>query len=214
MNLLWISDLMFYMFGLVVLTSAMMVICMRNPVHAVLSLILTFLGAFGLCILLGAEFVAYSLVIVYVGAVAVLFLFVVMMLNIQQTSLKKGVVRYTPIATIIGGVLLIDLLLVIKHSSPLGIAASAIGREAIITDSALNNTMMIGTVLYTDYFFPFQMAGLVLLVAMIGCILLTLRDRKGTKRQNASAQLARTREQSVALVHVKSGEGIDSDILK
>lgn len=200
-----IATLAFYLFAAILLASATMVVVARNPVHAVLFLILSFFNAAALFLLAGAEFLALILVIVYVGAVAVLFLFVVMMLDVNFAELREGFVRYLPIGGIIGGILLVELLLVgtawtASPQAPLLIAEPVPG--------AVTNTQAIGRVLYTDYIYLFQAAGLVLLVAMIGAIVLTLRDRPGVRRQNVGAQLARSRDQTLAVMKVAPGAGL------
>jgi NADH-quinone oxidoreductase subunit J len=200
-----IATLAFYLFAGVLLASATMVVVARNPVHAVLFLILAFFNAAALFLLAGAEFLALILVIVYVGAVAVLFLFVVMMLDVNFAELREGFVRYLPIGGIIGGILLVELLLVAavwtaSPQAPLLIAEPVPG--------AVSNTRALGRVLYTDYVYLFQAAGLVLLVAMIGAIVLTLRDRPGVRRQSVGAQLARARDETLALVKVAPGQGM------
>jgi NADH-quinone oxidoreductase subunit J len=200
-----IATLAFYLFAAILLASATMVVVARNPVHAVLFLILGFFNAAALFLLAGAEFLALILVIVYVGAVAVLFLFVVMMLDVNFAELREGFVRYLPIGGIIGGILLVELLLVgtawtVSPQAPLLIAEPV--------PDAVTNTQAIGRVLYTDYVYLFQAAGLVLLVAMIGAIVLTLRERPGVRRQNVGAQLARARDETLAIVKVATGAGL------
>src|SRR3974390_3882325 len=198
-----LNALFFYLFAGTCVAAAFMVIAAKNPVHAVLFLILAFFNAAGLFILLGAEFVAMILVIVYVGAVAVLFLFVVMMLDIAFVELRTGFVRYLPIGSAIGVVLLAELLFldISWVGAPTGMSPSATGGVA------LTNTRALGDILYTRYLFAFQVAGLILLVAMIGAIVLTLRHRADVRRQSISAQLARTRAQSVDVVKVPVGSG-------
>ena len=200
-----IATLAFYVFAGILLASATMVVVARNPVHAVLFLILSFFNAAALFLLAGAEFLALILVIVYVGAVAVLFLFVVMMLDVNFAELREGFVRHLPIGGIIGGILLLELLLVgtawtVSSQAPLLIAEPV--------PEAVSNTRALGRVLYTDYVYLFQAAGLVLLVAMIGAIVLTLRERPGVRRQNVGAQLARSREETLAVMKVASGAGL------
>ncbi|WP_019014338.1 NADH-quinone oxidoreductase subunit J [Elioraea tepidiphila] len=200
-----IATLAFYLFAAILLASATMVVVARNPVHAVLFLILGFFNAAALFLLAGAEFLALILVIVYVGAVAVLFLFVVMMLDVNFAELREGFVRYLPIGGIIGGILLVELLLVgaawtVSPQAPLLIAEPVPG--------AVTNTQAIGRVLYTDYVYLFQAAGVVLLVAMIGAIVLTLRERPGVRRQNVGAQLARARDETLAVMKVAPGAGL------
>jgi len=201
-----VSALFFYLFAGVCIASAFMVIAAKNPVHSVLFLILAFVNASGLFILMGAEFLAMILVIVYVGAVAVLFLFVVMMLDIDFAELRSGFVRYLPIGAAIGVVLLAELIFVVFGrvvipGGPNPSVPSATG------GSALTNTRALGDILYTRYLFAFQVAGLILLVAMVGAIVLTLRRRVDVRRQSIPAQLARTRAQSVDVVKVPVGSG-------
>lgn len=201
-----LQTLAFYLFAVICVGSGVMVVSSRNPVHSVLYLILAFFNAAGLFVLLGAEFLAMILVVVYVGAVAVLFLFVVMMLDINFVALREGFQRYLPIGALIGLILLVELILVVG-----GIAVDpAIMGGGPIAQAVgqMTNTRAIGQLMYTHYFLLFQASGLVLLVAMIGAIVLTLRRREGVRRQNISAQIARRREQSVEIVKVRSGEGV------
>ncbi|MEE2662433.1 MAG: NADH-quinone oxidoreductase subunit J [Pseudomonadota bacterium] len=197
----------FYAFAAITIAAGVMVISARNPVHSVLFLILAFFNAAGLFVLLGAEFIAMILVIVYVGAVAVLFLFVVMMLDINFVELRQGFLQYLPIGALIGLVLLVELVFILGSWV---IAADPASRIALptpaITDTT--NTHAIGQVLYTDYIYLFQVAGLVLLVAMIGAIVLTLRSREGVKRQRISTQVSRTREESIEIRDIKTGSGV------
>ena len=197
----------FYLFSTVAVAAAVMVIVSRNPVHSVLFLILTFFNGAGLFVLLGAEFLAMILVVVYVGAVAVLFLFVVMMLDIDFTELRQGLLSYAPIGGTIGLILLVELALVFSGwaitPEAMDLAAAPAGDP-----SGLTNTEAIGQLLYTRYIYFFQMAGLVLLVAMIGAIVLTLRHKEGVKRQNVPAQVARTPETAIEVKKVKPGQGI------
>ena len=199
---------MFYVFAAVTVASGVMVVSARNPVHSVLFLILAFFNSAGLFVLLGAEFLAMILVVVYVGAVAVLFLFVVMMLDIDFAELRSGFMRYLPIGALIGFVLLAELILLFGHWV---IAPGVVGLQAAPLPPAapgMTNTRALGDLLYTRYVFAFQTAGMILLVAMIGAIVLTLRQREGVKRQNVGAQLSRTREQAVELRKVRPGEGL------
>jgi len=176
--------------------SGVMVITARNPVHAVLFLILAFFNAAGLFILMGAEFLAMLLVVVYVGAVAVLFLFVVMMLDIDYADLREGFQRHLPIGLIVGGILLVELLVIFSGpGTTMGVAA---------IDTSRSNTALIGDVIYTDFIFLFQLAGLILLVAMIGAITLTMRHREGVKRQSIAQQNARTRDETITLISVEN----------
>jgi NADH-quinone oxidoreductase subunit J len=202
-----IQALCFYLFAAIAVASGVMVISARNPVHSVLFLILAFFNAAGLFVLLGAEFLAMILVIVYVGAVAVLFLFVVMMLDINFVALREGFLQYLPIGALIGLVLLVELVLVF--------GTWAVAPEVAATAAApmpqtaqISNTAALGALLYTRYIFAFQTAGAVLLVAMIGAIVLTHRSREGVRKQRIPAQVGRLREQSVEIVKVRSGEGV------
>jgi NADH-quinone oxidoreductase subunit J len=191
-----ITSLFFYLFAAMTVASGVMVITARNPVHAVLFLILAFFNAAGLFILMGAEFLAMLLVVVYVGAVAVLFLFVVMMLDIDYADLREGFQRHLPIGLIVGGILLVELLVIFSGpGTTMGVAA---------IDTTRSNTALIGDVIYTDFIFLFQLAGLILLVAMIGAITLTMRHREGVKRQSIARQNARTREETITLVSVEN----------
>ncbi len=197
----------FYLFAGVMIASAFMVIAARNPVYSVLFLILAFVNAAGLFLLMGAEFLAMILVIVYVGAVAVLFLFVVMMLDVDFAELRQGFLQYLPVGTVIGVIFLIELVLVLNA----WVVDSAVLRTpmaAIPPAGQLTNTEAIGRVLYTQYFYFFQAAGLVLLVAMIGAIVLTLRERVGVKRQDISRQVARTQNTAVEVRKVPFRQGI------
>lgn len=191
----------FYLFSAVMIASAVMVIAARNPVHSVLFLILAFVSASGLFILLGAEFLAMILVVVYVGAVAVLFLFVVMMLDVDFAQLKKGVLQYAPLAFVIGLIVALELVLVV------GGWTAKPGAPAKVADGA-SNTLALGRVLYTQYVYFFQAAGLILLTAMIGAIVLTLRHKPGVKRQNIEDQNARDRREAVELKKVPSRTGV------
>src|SRR5690349_15036174 len=181
-----ITALFFYLFAGVCIASAVMVIASRNPVHSVLFLILTFFNAAGLFLLLGAEFLAMILVVVYVGAVAVLFLFVVMMLDVDFRSLRQGFAQYLPIGLIVAGILTVEMIVVSTSIAMKGAASKVSGPAASLPD--VSNAETIGRVLYTDYVYFFQAAGLVLLVAMIGAIVLTLRHKPGVKRQNIAKQ--------------------------
>jgi NADH-quinone oxidoreductase subunit J len=202
-----LQALFFYLFAFVAVASAFMVISARNPVHSVLFLILTFINASGLLLLTGAEFLAMILLVVYVGAVAVLFLFVVMMLDIDFTELRAGAAKYAPIGALIGLIVAVELVVVIGGSTISPEALNAI-TQPIPAVAERQNTQALGDVLYTDYVFFFQIAGLVLFVAMIGAIVLTLRHRTNIKRQDISAQVARTPETAVKVVKVKPGQGI------
>ena len=198
----------FWVFATVVVLSAGAVVISRNPVYSVLFLILAFFNTAALFVLIGAEFIAMILIIVYVGAVAVLFLFVVMMLDINVAKLKEGFLEYLPVGVMIGAALLFEILFalgVLWGSNSDTIAAlSKTGAQV----AAIDNTRAIGRVLYTQYFYLFQVAGLVLLVAMIGAIVLTLRRRPGVRRQRIAEQLYRPKDQVVTTVKVTTGEGV------
>jgi NADH-quinone oxidoreductase subunit J len=201
-----VQAILFYIFAAVAVASGVLVVFARNPVHSVLFLILAFFSAAGLFVLIGAEFLAMILVIVYVGAVAVLFLFVVMMLNIDFLQLRSGFVSYLPVGVLVGLILLAELILVIGN----WVVAPGVPSPAIASATggiALTNTRALGDILYTRYLLAFQAAGLILLVAMVGAIVLTLRHRDDVRRQSISAQLARTRAQSVEVVKVPVGSG-------
>ncbi len=202
-----IQALAFYLFAAVTLASAVMVISARNPVHSVLFLILAFFNAAALFVLMGAEFLAMILVVVYVGAVAVLFLFVVMMLDINFVALREGFLQYLPVGGLIGLILLVELILVVAAWS-VAPDASAVARLPIPPPEEINNTKAIGKVLYTKYIYLFQASGLVLLIAMVGAIVLTLREREGVRRQSISRQIARRREEGVELKDMPSGSGV------
>jgi NADH-quinone oxidoreductase subunit J len=199
----------FWLLSAVMLVSALAVIAARNPVHSVLFLIAAFFSAAGLFVLLGAEFLAMLLVIVYVGAVAVLFLFVVMMLDVDFAALKEGFARYLPVGGLIAGVLTIEMVIVaVDYVAKKGAAAgNATPMSAL---GGVTNAETIGRVLYTDYIYYFQAAGLVLLVAMIGAIVLTLKHKPNVRRQVIADQVARTPATGVRLVEIKSGEGISA----
>ena len=194
----------FYVFATIAVASALMVISSRNPVHSVLFLILCFVNSAGLFMLAGAEFLALILIVVYVGAVAVLFLFVVMMLDVDFAELRKGVLQYMPIGALVGLILLLELLLV---AGTFVAAPEAATTSAMPIDATIENTRAIGQVLYTRYVYLFQAAGAILLVAMIGAIVLTLRHKSGVKRQDVMKQVARGRD-GVRTVKVKSGQGL------
>lgn len=202
-----IPALFFYLFATVCIASALMVIASRNPVHSVLYLILAFVNAAGLFLLLGAEFLAMILVVVYVGAVAVLFLFVVMMLDVDFAQMREGFLQYLPVGALVGVIFLAEILLVVGAAS-IGGGAPRVIAEPI--PAAISNTEAIGLVLYTKYLYYFQLAGAVLLVAMIGAIVLTLRHRVGVKRQSVSEQVARRPETAIEIRKVKSGQGLDA----
>ena len=199
----------FYFFAAILIASAIMVIAARNPVHSVLFLILSFFNAAGLFVLLGAEFLAMILIVVYVGAVAVLFLFVIMMLDVDFSELREGFIQYLPVGLVIGGIFLFELLLTL--------GAWIINPEITKSITApiptnVTNTEALGLVLYTKYIHYFQLAGMVLLVAMIGAIVLTLRHKANIKRQDINVQNARTPELAMAVRKVASGQGLqDAD---
>jgi NADH-quinone oxidoreductase subunit J len=200
-----IAALFFYLFAGVCVASAFMVIASKNPVHSVLFLILAFVNAAGLFVLMGAEFLAMILVVVYVGAVAVLFLFVVMMLDVDFAELRQGFLQYLPIGALVGFVMLAELLLVvggwvINPNLPKG--------SPIPAAAQVSNTEALGLVLYTKYIYFFQAAGLVLLVAMIGAIVLTLQHRTRVRRQNIAEQVARSPATSIEIKKVRSGQGL------
>jgi NADH-quinone oxidoreductase subunit J len=202
-----VHALFFYLFAGVCVASAVMVIASRNPVHSVLFLILAFVNAAGLFVLMGAEFLAMILVVVYVGAVAVLFLFVVMMLDVDFAQLREGFLNYLPVGALVGIVLFAELMIVV--------AGWAIGPGVPKTITApippaadITNTQALGLVLYTRYVYFFQVAGLILLVAMIGAIVLTLRHKPKVRRQNIAAQVARTKASAIEIVKVRPGQGL------
>ena len=203
-----IAALFFYLFAGICVASAFMVIAARNPVHSVLYLILAFVNAAGLFVMMGAEFLAMILIVVYVGAVAVLFLFVVMMLDVDFSELKQGVLQYLPIGMLIGGIFVGELLFValtwvIGPGIPQAITAPI--------PTNVSNTEAIGLVLYTRYVYFFQAAGMILLVAMIGAIVLTLHHRARVRRQDIGGQVARTPADSIEIVKVRSGQGLGSN---
>ena len=200
----------FYAFAAVLVAAGLMVISARNPVHSVLFLILAFFNAAALFVLLGAEFLAMILVVVYVGAVAVLFLFVVMMLDINFTELRRGFLAYLPIGGLIGLVLLAELILLVGAWPLPEAATAAAGTGALTTPPAdqVTNVAAIGGVLYTHYAYLFMAAGMVLLIAMIGAIVLTLRQRVGVRRQSIAAQIARKRSEAIEVRKVQSRTGV------
>jgi NADH-quinone oxidoreductase subunit J len=202
-----VAALFFYLFAAVTIASAFMVIAAKNPVHSVLFLILAFVNAAGLFLLLGAEFLAMILVVVYVGAVAVLFLFVVMMLDVDFAELRQGFLQYLPVGVLVGMVFLVELVLVVGAwaTSP-GLIKAV--ESPVLSLERVTNTEAIGRVLYTTYIHYFQLAGIVLLVAMIGAIVLTLRHKPHVKRQDIAQQVSRTRTASIEVVKVRPGQGI------
>ena len=200
-----IPALFFYLFAGACVASAVMVIASRNPVHSVLFLILAFVNAAGLFILMGAEFLALILIVVYVGAVAVLFLFVIMMLDVDFAELRQGFLNYLPFGMLIGAIFLAELLLVAGGWVINPDVTTALG-SPIPTD--ISNTEALGLVLYTKYIHYFQVAGVVLLVAMIGAIVLTLRHKPNVKRQDISVQNARTKATAMDVIKVAPGQGL------
>ena len=199
-----VQSLAFYLFAAITLASGVMVIASRNPVHSVLFLILAFFNSAGLFILIGAEFLAMILIVVYVGAVAVLFLFVVMMLDINFAELRSGFATYLPIGGFIGLILVVELLLVVGAWV---IAPGAPQAAAAPTPATVTNTHALGQVLYTDYFYLFQTAGLILLVAMVGAIVLTLR-RRDVRRQSIASQVSRRASETLEVKDVPTGSGV------
>ncbi len=200
-----VTAFFFYVFAVLAIISATLVITAKNPVHAVLYLILAFFNAAGLFVLLGAEFLAMLLVIVYVGAVAVLFLFVVMMLDVDFAELRAGFIKNAPIGLIVGGIVLAELIaLFVAHGFELGVGKQL----AAAAPADVSNTKALGLLIYTKYVYFFQGAALVLLVAMVGAIVLTLRHKEGVKRQSIAAQVNRTPEMSIEIVKVAPGQAI------
>ena len=202
---MFLSTLFFYLFAGTCVASAFMVIAVKNPVHAVLFLILAFFNAAGLFVELGAEFLAMILVVVYVGAVLVLFLFVVMMLDVDFAELRAGFLKYLPIGATIGILLLVELILILTA----WVTAPEITAQAPTPPiSQISNTAALGQILYTKYVYLFEAAGMILLVAMIGAIVLTLQHKRDIKRQAIARQVERTRERSVEVVEVETGRGL------
>lgn len=202
-----LTSLVFYVFAAITVFSAVMVISSKNPVHSVLFLILAFFNSAGLFVLIGAEYIAMTLVIVYVGAVAVLFLFVVMMLDINFAELRQGFLNYLKMGVAVAALLFVELMFFLCMSFQKAFDKVPAAYAAPV-EGQTTNTHAIGNILYTDFMLPFQMAGVILLTAMVGAIVLTLRSRAGVRRQNIGAQVNRRREDSVALVQVRPGEGI------
>ncbi len=202
-----VADFAFYVFGLIILISGLLTVVSKNPVHSVLWLIAAFIGATGIFVLLGAEFIAMLLMIVYVGAVAVLFLFVVMMLDVDFAALKAQMAEYVPIALLIGVILLMELGMIfgVWHFSDGAEAARAAITPAL---GEVENTAALGQIIYDDYILLFQLAGLILLVAMIGAIVLTLRHRPNIKRQNVIEQMHRDPAKSMEMKDIKPGQGL------
>ena len=201
-----IQAFVFYLFATVVIASGVMTIASRNPVHSVLWLILAFFNAAGLFLLIGAEFLAFLLIIVYVGAVAVLFLFVVMMLNVDFAQLRAGIARYWPLGTLLALVLLFEIVFALLAWNAGGIQLAA---RAAPTDPGIGNIEALGNLLYTRYLFIFEAAGIVLLVAMVGAIVLTHRERSGLRPQNVGDQVRRRPEDAVVKMHPGVGEGVE-----
>ena len=206
-----LQGIAFYLLATVAVVSGLLVVTARNPVHSVLWLILSFFSAAGLFVLLGAEFLAMLLVVVYVGAVAVLFLFVVMMLDVDFVRLREGYAHYLPLAGIVAGVLLAEMIMVSITVVQGGAAKAAIGPVVATADAT--NIEAIGRVLYTDYVYFFQAAGIVLLIAMIGAIVLTLRHRPGVRRQDLAVQANRERAKAVEVKSVSTGQGVTPEEL-
>ncbi len=202
-----VQALAFYLFSFILVAAAVMVISARNPVHSVLFLILAFFNAAGLFVLCGAEFLAMVLVVVYVGAVAVLFLFVVMMLDINLLQLREGFIRYLPVGAVVALILLAELLVMLGGWVMVPEVARSVAAAAPAPET-LTNTHALGQLLYTHYIYLFQVAGLILLVAMIGAIVLTHRRREGVRRQKVSDQIKRRAEETVELRKVPTGKGI------
>ena len=207
-----LQGIAFYLLATVAVVSGLMVVTAKNPVHSVLFLILAFFSSAGLFVLLGAEFLAMLLVVVYVGAVAVLFLFVVMMLDVDFVGLREGFARYLPLAVIIAGILLLEMILITSAVITGGAAADATA-PAVATLQA-SNIETIGRVLYTDYVYFFQAAGIVLLIAMIGAIVLTLRKRTSVRRQDPGAQSNRDRKTAIEIKGVVTGVGVTGEELR
>lgn len=202
-----LEAIFFYLFAFVAVAAAFMVISARNPVHSVLYLILTFFNAAALFLLTGAEFLAMILLVVYVGAVAVLFLFVVMMLDVDFAELKRGALHYAPVGALVGIILAAELIVVLGGYVFAPSLASTVAQPAPPL-AVRQNTAALGDILYTDYFLYFQVAGMILLVAMIGAIVLTLRHKEGVKRQSIPAQVARTPATAIEIRKVETGKGI------
>jgi|TARA_R100000149_G_scaffold5402_2_gene1538 NADH-quinone oxidoreductase subunit J len=206
-----IASIAFYLMATVTVVAALLVVTARNPVHSVLWLILAFFSAAGLFVLMGAEFLAMLLVVVYVGAVAVLFLFVVMMLDVDFVRLREGYARYLPLAAIVAGVLLAEMIMITLAVVQGGVAADA--TAPVVATADRTNIEAIGRVLYTDYVYFFQAAGIVLLVAMIGAITLTLRHKPGIKRQNIATQVGRDAGKAMEIKSIPTGQGVSSEEL-
>jgi NADH-quinone oxidoreductase subunit J len=204
-----VAALFFYLFACVCVASAVMVISSRNPVHSVLWLILAFVNAAGLFMLLGAEFLAFILIVVYVGAVAVLFLFVIMMLDIDVVEMKHGVLQYLPFGLLIGGIVLVELLLVVGAWA---IGPGTPSATPMPIPANVTNTEALGLVLYTRYAYFFEAAGMILLVAMVGAIVLTLQHKVRVKRQNIPEQVHRDPKTAIEILKVRTGQGLGSNV--
>ncbi len=209
------AELAFYVFATATVASGLGVVLAKNPVHSVLCLIAAFVSTSGLFVLMGAEYLAMLLVVVYVGAVAVLFLFVVMMLDVDFAELKSGFAKYLPFGIVVGAVLLVELGLIVAawqfgdNAEMARAHPSPVAGQVITNPDGPNNAESLGLILYTDYIHFFQIAGMILLVAMIGAIILTFRERKGIKKQDVARQVGRKREEGYELVKVPTGEGIE-----
>ena len=201
--------LLFYIFSFTIIISSLMVIFSKDPINSVLFLIFSFINASGIFLLAGAEFLALILVIVYVGAVAVLFLFVIMMLDFNLENIKKETKKYLPFGLLIGGILFLEIILMLYTPEIFSNEFKIIGNR-ITTD--LTNTEILGNLIYTEYFLQFQIAGFILLVAMIGAIVLTFRQRSGLKRQSYIRQISREKYEGVELVDVNNKEGVKIDV--
>jgi NADH-quinone oxidoreductase subunit J len=206
-----LTGIAFYVLAAVAVVGGLMVVTAKNPVHSVLWLILTFFSSAGLFVLLGAEFLAMLLVVVYVGAVAVLFLFVVMMLDVDFVRLREGYARYLPLAAIVAGILLAEMIMISLVVVQGGAAADSTG--PLVATTGMTNVEAIGRVLYTDYVYIFQAAGIVLLIAMIGAIVLTLRHKPNIKRQKPHDQVNRDRKTAVEVKGATTGEGVSAEDL-
>ena len=206
-----LQGIAFYLLAAVAVAGGLLVVTARNPVHSVLWLILTFFSSAGLFVLLGAEFLAMLLVVVYVGAVAVLFLFVVMMLDVDFVRLREGYARYLPLAAIVAGVLLAEMVMISLVVVNGGVAAEATGPTVATADAS--NVEALGRVLYTDYVYFFQAAGIVLLIAMIGAIVLTLRHKPNIKRQDVARQVGRDASKAMEVKSVPTGQGVNPEDL-
>lgn len=200
-----LPEFFFYIFAAITVASAVMVISSRNPVHSVLFLILAFVNSAGIFMLAGAEFLALILIVVYVGAVAVLFLFVVMMLDVDFGEFRRGALQYMPVGILVAAIVLLELLLVAGSTF---VSPELAAGSVLPIDNTITNTRALGQVIYTRYVFLFEGAGLVLLVAMIGAIVLTLHHKQGVRRQDINAQVARNPSTSVEVVKIKSGSGL------